>query len=119
MNEKLDRILSEARSKLSLACPDEGDNINELHINHVTLKGLDKYEEIVRAEVKDLVTTTATLNRMELAKDIKRRNFANDALRDNYLDSVIGVGQEFLDGEAPYDDSYEPVTAPTKAKGDV
>lgn len=119
MNDKLDRILSQARSKLSLAYPTADDNIYQLHIANVSLKGLDEYEEIVRTEVQDLVTTTATLNRMELAKDIKRRNFANDALRDNYLDSVIGVGQEFLDGEAPYDDSYEPVTAPSKAKGDV
>jgi hypothetical protein len=42
------------------------------------------------------IAETVQLNRIELAKDIKHRHWANDNLRDVYLDAVISVAKEEL-----------------------
>jgi len=51
---------------------------------------------LFQAHTDTLVRETVQLNRIELAKDIKHRHWANDSLRDAYLDAVISVSEENL-----------------------
>lgn len=56
----------------------------------------DELIEFVLGYADQRVKETVALNRIELAQDIKHRHWANDNLRDAYLDAVIEVGREQL-----------------------
>lgn len=84
--------------------PDELAEIIQDYTTHVkggyvyTTKTLN-YDETIKAIdriANKRALEAAKLNRIELAKDIKHRHWANDKLRDAYLDAVIEVAKEDL-----------------------
>lgn len=78
------------------------DNLNELlkwYESELLIDWKPVPREPMLEKIKHLINVTVQLNRIELAKDIKRRHWANEKLRDAYLDAVISVAKENLDDD--------------------